>query len=66
VPQVPVSNHVTGKAIDLSGIDWDKFGGKWSDEAMKFVASYGLTRPFSPEAATYCTKEHWHFELAPR
>jgi hypothetical protein len=64
VPDVPVSNHVSGNAIDLSAIDWDKLGGSWSEDARKFVASYGLTRPYSPEATTYCIKEHWHFELA--
>lgn len=64
VPQVPISNHVLGLAIDLSGIEWDKLGGQWSKEANEFVAGFGLTRPFSPDAETYCIKEHWHFEMA--
>lgn len=62
---VPISNHVIGQAIDLKGIEWNKLGGEWSAEARKFVASFGLTRPFAPEAQTYCKKEAWHFELAP-
>ncbi len=62
---VPVSSHVTGHAIDLSGIEWGKLGGEWSAEATQFVAGFGLTRPFSPDAKTYCIKEPWHFELAP-
>lgn len=65
IPEVPISNHVTGHAIDLSGVEWSKLGGEWSEEANKFVASFGLTRPYSPEANTYCIKENWHFELAP-
>lgn len=63
VSDVPISNHVNGRAIDLSGIEWGKLGGEWSDDARKFVASFGLTRPYSPEAKTYCTTERWHFEL---
>ena len=54
-----------GKAIDLSKIEWDKLGGPWSSEANKFVSSFGLYRPFTPEADTYCIKENWHFELPP-
>lgn len=50
-------------AIDLSSIEWAKLNGPWSTEARDFVASFGLTRPYSPEANTYCIKEHWHFEL---
>lgn len=65
VSAVPISNHVTGQAIDLSGVDWAKFGGAWTTGAREFVAGFGLTRPYSPEASTYCIKEHWHFELAP-
>ncbi len=62
--EVPISSHVTGQAIDLQGVEWDKLGGPWSDASKKFVASFGLTRPYSPEAKTYCIKEPWHFELA--
>jgi hypothetical protein len=65
VPQVPISNHVLGLAVDLAGVEWDKLGGQWSKQANEFVASFGLTRPFSPDAETYCIKEHWHFEKAP-
>jgi outer membrane protein OmpA-like peptidoglycan-associated protein len=65
VSAVPLSSHVEGKAIDLSKIEWDKLGGPWSSEAKKFVSSFGLYRPFTPEADTYCIKENWHFELPP-
>lgn len=65
IDTVPMSNHVNGNAVDLSGVDWDQFGGRWSPQANEFVASFGLTRPYSPESATYCQSEHWHFELAP-
>jgi hypothetical protein len=64
VREVPLSNHVVGKAIDLT-IDWSKLGGDWSEEANEFVASFGLIRPFSPDSETYCIKERWHFELGP-
>jgi len=63
VPEVPVSHHVTGHAVDLSGVEWSSLGGEWSARARQFVAGFGLTRPFSPEATTYCIKEPWHFEL---
>ena len=50
-------------AIDLGSIQWDELGGKWSPKARNFVDSFGLTRPFTPEAEAYCIDEHWHFEL---
>jgi hypothetical protein len=63
VPEVPISNHVTGNAVDLSDIDWGPLGGAWSPEAIAFVDNFELTRPYSPTATTYCIKEPWHFEL---
>lgn len=67
---VPVSVHTTGNAIDLQGIQWSEFGGAWSDEAIAFVASFGLWRPFNSETAGSPDNprgavEDWHFELAP-
>jgi hypothetical protein len=62
---VPMTNHVTGNAIDLKGINWDAFGGPWSQAANDFVATFGLTRPLVPGGTTYCIEEKWHFELGP-
>ena len=62
---VPLSRHVSGDAIDLSRIEWDKFdGGAWGKEAKAFVNSFGLTRPFYPGNPEGKEAEPWHFELA--
>jgi Domain of unknown function (DUF4157) len=64
VDEVPLSSHLSGNAVDINGIEWEKLGGPWSAEAKEFVAGFGLARPFTPESGTYCSAEPWHFELA--
>lgn len=53
-PEVPVSRHIDGRAIDL-WVDWAKLGGPWSEESLATVARFGLTRPYR--------HEEWHLEL---
>lgn len=66
-----ISSHVTGDAVDLAGIKWDSFGGKWSDEAIGFIGKYGLYRPYragvtrEPNPEGVIGEEHWHFEVSP-
>ena len=54
VPDIPVSNHVCGRAIDLN-VDWGRLGGPWSKGANELVRQFGLKRPYADEA--------WHVEL---
>jgi hypothetical protein len=53
-PNVPVSKHVYGLAIDCR-VDWDATGGPWSDASRALIENFGLLRPVPDE--------HWHFEL---
>ena len=56
-PNIPVSKHVLGIAIDAD-VDWEKLGGPWSDLAQRTLSNFGLVRPIA--------SEHWHMELDPR
>ena len=53
-PEVPVSTHCTGEAMDVT-IPW-RDGDGWHKEARELVTRFGLVRPIDPD-------ERWHFEL---
>lgn len=57
LPEVPISKHVYGLAVDMF-VEWDRLGGAWSDSAQALVARFGLARPVASES--------WHFELGAR
>ena len=55
-PEVPVSTHCSGQAMDVT-IPWRKSDGDgWHQEARELVTRFGLARPIDPD-------ERWHFEL---
>lgn len=53
-PDIPVSKHVYGTAIDIN-VHWNQIGGPWSEEACKLMDDFGLLRPVPSEC--------WHIEL---
>jgi hypothetical protein len=57
LPEIPISRHVYGLAIDMM-VAWDGLDGAWSDRAASLVRQFGLARPVASES--------WHFELDAR
>jgi RHS repeat-associated protein len=54
---VPVSQHVSGLAVDITG-NWSI--DPWDPRIDEIAAEYGLYRPYNPSNSVF--PEFWHFE----